>query len=112
MKLTPAMLDRLASAKPDASVTLPARYDDLTQRQRVLVRAEYTAQQGGACWHCQCTLTTDPPEHVMVLTVRNGLFPPGFFDHPVHLHHDHRTGLTIGAVHARCNAVLWQYHGV
>jgi hypothetical protein len=29
----------------------------------------------------------------------------------VHLHHSHETGMTIGAVHARCNAVLWQYHG-
>jgi hypothetical protein len=27
------------------------------------------------------------------------------------LHHCHQTGLTIGAVHAKCNAVLWQYHG-
>lgn len=31
--------------------------------------------------------------------------------YPVHLHHDHKTGLTIGAVHAKCNAVLWQYYG-
>jgi hypothetical protein len=31
--------------------------------------------------------------------------------HPVHLQHSHVTGLTEGAVHAFCNAVLWQYEG-
>ena len=30
--------------------------------------------------------------------------------HPIHLHHDHDTDLTIGAVHAYCNAILWEYH--
>jgi hypothetical protein len=30
---------------------------------------------------------------------------------PIHLQHDHDTGLTEGAVHAYCNAVLWQYEG-
>jgi hypothetical protein len=39
------------------------------------------------------------------------LFPPNFFNWPVHLHHCHVTGLTIGAIHCHCNAVLWQYHG-
>jgi hypothetical protein len=39
------------------------------------------------------------------------LFPPGFFNYPVHLHHSHNSGLTIGAVHSYCNAVLWHYHG-
>ena len=39
------------------------------------------------------------------------LVPENFFKYPVHLHHSHYTGMTIGAVHANCNAVLWQYHG-
>jgi hypothetical protein len=39
------------------------------------------------------------------------LFPRGFLSNPVHLHHCHTTGLTIGAVHSRCNAILWQHHG-
>jgi hypothetical protein len=38
------------------------------------------------------------------------LFPELFLKYPVHLHHSHVTGLTIGAVHAYCNAVLWVYH--
>lgn len=45
------------------------------------------------------------------MTVNMKLFPPNFFKHPVHLHHDHQTGMTIGAVHNHCNAVLWQYYG-
>ena len=47
----------------------------------------------------------------MRMYITNSLFPPNFFKWPVHLHHSHDTGMTIGAVHARCNAVLWQYHG-
>jgi hypothetical protein len=39
------------------------------------------------------------------------LFPDGFLRYPIHLHHNHETGMTIGAVHSRCNAVLWQYEG-
>ena len=39
------------------------------------------------------------------------LFPESFFKYPVHLHHSHDTGKTIGAVHAYCNAVLWEYYG-
>jgi hypothetical protein len=38
------------------------------------------------------------------------LFPKNFLKWPVHLHHSHDTGMTIGAVHSYCNAVLWQYH--
>jgi len=29
----------------------------------------------------------------------------------MHLHHNHETDMTEGAVHAYCNAVLWQYEG-
>lgn len=46
------------------------------------------------------------------LLIDERLFPKGFFDHPVHLHHNHDTGLTIGAIHCYCNAISWQYHGV
>jgi len=39
------------------------------------------------------------------------LFPPGFLKNPVHLQHNHDSDLTEGAVHAKCNGVMWQYHG-
>jgi len=42
--------------------------------------------------------------------INENLFPPKFLNWPVHLHHDHKTGMTVGAVHSHCNAVLWQYH--
>jgi len=45
------------------------------------------------------------------LLIKKSLFPRGFFGYPIHLHHSHDTGMTIGAVHAHCNAVLWQYEG-
>ena len=90
---------------------LPVNYDKIPQRQRRLVREEYIRVQGGLCKHCGAPLDGDPAKVVMDLWVKTGLFPTGFFNSPVHLHHDHNTGMTIGAVHARCNAVLWQYHG-
>ena len=39
------------------------------------------------------------------------LFPPNFLKYPIHLQHCHKTGWTEGAVHAYCNAVMWQYEG-
>lgn len=87
---------------------LPTNYDKLTQRERRVVREQYVEQQQGYCYFCKGLLTKpstiDKP-------VSPELFPSGFFNHPVHLHHCHKTGMTIGAVHAHCNAVLWEYHG-
>jgi hypothetical protein len=60
---------------------------------------------------CKQPLTKEPSKEVGVLKINECLFPKNFFSFPIHLHHDHKTGLTIGAVHAKCNAVLWQYHG-
>lgn len=90
---------------------LPVNYDKLPQAKRRLVREEYVRLQDGLCHHCGAPLTGNPTKEVEALWVRTALFPPGFFRNPVHLHHHHDTGMTIGAVHARCNAVLWQYNG-
>ncbi len=90
---------------------LPINYNAIEQWQRRQVREEYTRRQDGDCQHCNEPLDIDPPEKVMGLELDMSLFPEGFLNHPVHLHHDHDTGMTIGAVHNRCNAVLWQYHG-
>jgi hypothetical protein len=67
--------------------------------------------QEGQCYHCAYPLHKDPPAHLLRIEIKEELFPENFFDHPVHLHHDHNTGETLGAVHARCNAILWQYYG-
>jgi len=80
----------------------------LTPSERRALRDQYVVEQGEKCHHCEAFLYDSPSD---VRAVKVNLFPRGFFDHPVHLHHNHETGMTIGAVHAHCNAVLWQYHG-
>lgn len=90
---------------------LPVDYTKLTQPQRREVRLQYITRQNGICPHCDEPLDGPPSGEVQTARVNRRLFPEGFFDHPIHLHHSHRTGMTISAVHARCNAVLWQYHG-
>ena len=90
---------------------LPVNYNDLTSYKRRLVREEYVRVQNGKCAHCGNDLAGKPAPYVSRKRVNRSLFPPNFFKWPVHLHHDHDTGMTIGAVHSYCNAVLWQYHG-
>ena len=90
---------------------LPVNYDNITPSQRRLVREEYARLQDNKCLHCGASLQEKASDEMRSKKVDIRLFPPMFFRWPVHLHHNHNTGMTIGAVHARCNAVLWQYHG-
>ena len=83
----------------------------LTRSQCQDVREQYEADQNGDCFHCGVPLYEDPPGWVVSKRIDWSMFPKGFLNHPVHLHHDHNTGLTEGAVHAYCNAVMWQYEG-
>lgn len=93
------------------NMKLPVNYNDLDWRKKKRVREEYVRLQDGKCCHCGGDLNLDPPQEIMDLKINMLLFPPDFFKYPIHLHHCHNTGMTIGAVHSRCNAVLWQYHG-
>ena len=68
-------------------------------------------QQKGLCYHCKRNLLLSPPKEIMDKAINWSLFPPNFTKWPHHLHHSHETGMTLGTVHAYCNAVLWQYHG-
>lgn len=91
---------------------LPQHYPSMTSRERREVRTEYERQQKFCCYHCGKHLMSNPPKYKS--PIRWSLFPggqSGFLRYPIHLHHDHTTGMTIGAVHAYCNAVLWQFHG-
>jgi ribosomal protein L34E len=90
---------------------LPVDYSALTQPERRAVREEYVRRQRGKCSHCGSELSGAARGDVRAKRVNARLFPPNFFKWPVHLHHCHKTGMTIGAVHNYCNAVLWQYHG-
>jgi len=90
---------------------LPVEYDRLDRTEKRAVRLQYIDEQNGLCQHCQEPLEGEPTVDIQNMWINRDMFPPGFLQNPVHLHHCHNTGLTIGAVHARCNAVLWQYHG-
>lgn len=90
---------------------LPVNYIELKPHERRAVREQYIREQEGNCHFCKAPLSGPPADDVASLKVNARLFPVGFFRWPVHLHHSHDTGMTIGAVHNHCNAVLWQYHG-
>ena len=90
---------------------LPAYYSELTTQERRAVREEYVRLQNGLCHYCGSTLNWSAPKEITDKPINWDLFPEGFLKYPTHLHHDHDTDLTLGAVHNYCNAVLWQYEG-
>jgi hypothetical protein len=92
-------------------IKLPVIYDELSWQERREVRNRYVKLQKGLCCHCKSPLNEKAPEKITKMPINRLLFPDNFFSYPVHLHHDRETGLTIGAVHCYCNAVLWEYYG-
>ena len=92
---------------------LPIKYHQTHWSDRRKAREQYIVEQDGKCYHCNCSLSSDPPQEILDHDIDWSLFPGGmdFLKYPIHLHHDHYTGLTIGAVHSYCNAVLFEYHG-
>lgn len=90
---------------------LPVEYHSLHHKDRKLVREQYIKEQKGLCMYCNEDLNNPPPKTITKKKIRWKLFPPNFLKYPIHLQHCHRSGLTEGAVHAYCNAVLWQYEG-
>lgn len=87
---------------------LPIMYKKLEWWERKKVREQYRIQQDNKCMFCGGNLDVQPKQNKKI---NWSLFPRNFLKHPVHLQHCHKTGLTEGAVHAYCNAVMWQYHG-
>jgi hypothetical protein len=90
---------------------LPKLYSRLTPQERREVREEYVLRQKGLCMFCKGSLNQPPDKSITDKRINWRLFPPNFLKYPVHLQHCHETDKTEGAVHAYCNAVLWQYHG-
>jgi hypothetical protein len=90
---------------------LPIDYDNTHWSVRKQAREQYVKEQDSKCCHCGESLKELPSEEILSKQINVSLFPDGFFSSPVHLHHCHNTGITIDAVHNKCNAVLWQYHG-
>jgi len=91
-------------------MNLPAIYEKLTPAKRKQVREQYVELQKGLCHYCGYNLSEKPPAHISEKRITPSLYPPNFFKYPIHLHHSHETGLTLGAVHNYCNAILWEYH--
>lgn len=111
--MAPLNYDARAHKPTSHDVTLPAPYSQLSTAQRRAAREQYVVLQKGACLYCKSSLEGQPPAHVLAMKINWHAFPGkdrGFLRYPVHLHHDHGTDLTLGAVHAYCNAVLWQHH--
>jgi hypothetical protein len=90
---------------------LPVEYSKLSPKSRAEVRAQYVREQSNLCYWCKAPLTSDPASSIKRYSINWRLFPPSFLKHPIHLQHNHSTDLTEGAVHALCNAVMWQYYG-
>ena len=98
------------------NLELPVLYDKISFRERRIVREAYTFIQNWHCWFCEEPLDDTAAgwvkEEVLELSMSEGItFPPEFFQHPIHLHHCHISGLTQGAVHSFCNAYLWMVCG-
>lgn len=91
-------------------IRLPCAYSELTREERARVREQYIVVQKGLCMYCEEPLGENPPKRVTDKPILWSMFPEGFLNYPVHLQHCHKTDMTQGAVHAYCNAVLWQYH--
>ncbi len=90
---------------------LPVNYNDLTWQMRKLVREEYLHKQNGLCKYCNMPLNSEPSDKIKSMKINWNIFPNGFQKYPIHLHHNHKTGMTIGTVHMKCNAVMFQYEG-
>lgn len=90
---------------------LPVDYDLLSWQERREVREQYIKEQQNMCFYCDERLDQEAPEYIKEKHIFWDLFPPNFLKYPVHLQHDHDTGMTEGAVHNYCNAVMWQYEG-
>jgi len=89
---------------------LPVRYSKLKPAQRRKIRNLYVKLQKDKCYWCDTSLNDEPPIEITNKVIDWALFPPNFLKHPIHLQHCHDTDLTEGAVHAYCNAVMWQYY--
>lgn len=94
-----------------AGMKLPVDYNILSRPEIKLVRELYVENQGGKCFFCKSDLKDPAPSNILNKKINWKLFPENFLKYPVHLQHDHNSGMTEGAVHAYCNAVMWQYHG-
>jgi len=91
------------------NLNLPVNYKKLEWNERKTIREQYIKLQDNKCYYCNGNLNEPAPIYIRNKPINWDLFPPNFLKHPIHLQHSHKTGLTEGAVHCYCNAVMWQY---
>lgn len=85
-------------------------YTKLTWQERRDVREKYIKFQDNKCFFCKGNLDKPAPKKITSKKIDWSYFPENFLKYPIHLQHNHETGMTEGAVHNYCNAVMWQYH--
>ena len=88
---------------------LPVNYTKLHWTERKKAREQYVREQDNKCIYCGDSLSLSAPTRITDKSIDWSFFPPNFLKYPIHLQHDHSTGMTEGAVHNYCNAVMWQY---
>jgi len=92
-------------------IKLPTDYKKIPFEERRIVRERYIELQNRKCFFCGESLDKPAPKKITDKKINWNLFPDNFLKYPIHLQHNHKTGLTEGAVHNYCNAVMWQYEG-
>lgn len=92
-------------------IELPIYYRESHWTVRKQARLQYINRQNGLCYHCKKPLDGEPADEIKEYVMTPSRFPKGMLDNPIHLHHSRKTGLTLGAVHAKCNAHLWEVFG-
>ena len=97
--------------KNGKKIKIPADYKSLHWKERIAVREGYIKLQKGKCFYCREDLSEKAPRYITEKEIDWSYFPENFLKYPIHLQHDHDSGLTEGAVHNYCNAVMWQYEG-
>jgi len=88
---------------------LPINYDEASSQTRKEARLQYIELQNNLCMYCGTNIHEKPYNLKTKRKVDWDNFPPNFLQYPIHLQHNHNTGLTEGAIHSLCNAISWQY---
>lgn len=110
-KATKKLNNRIKELCEGLGYELPVMYHEIPPQKRREVRQQYVEVQDGKCMYCGESLSCKAPKRITAKAIDWRRFPKNFLKYPIHLQHDHKTGLTEGAVHNYCNAVLWQYEG-
>jgi len=97
--------------KINKNMKLPIDYTKLNPAERREAREQYIKLQEGKCYFCKAELNKEAPKKITSKKIVWSCFPKNFLQYPIHLQHNHDTGMTEGAVHNYCNAVMWQYYG-